>query len=75
MKVTLINHSDSLGGASVVTYRLMHALRRLGVDARMLVMSKTTSDENVTQAAPRWRSRIPFLAEHLDIFAQNGCSR
>ena len=28
MKVVLINHSDSLGGASVVTYRLLKALRR-----------------------------------------------
>ncbi|MDO4319079.1 MAG: glycosyltransferase [Bacteroidales bacterium] len=75
MKVTLVNHSDSLGGASVVTYRLMHALRRLGVDARMLVTSKTTDDRAVTQAASRLRSRLPFLAEHLEIFIGNGRSR
>lgn len=75
MKVTLINHSDSLGGASVVTFRLMQALRRLGVDAQMLVTSKTTGDAAVMQAAPRWRSRLPFLAEHLEIFARNGMSR
>ena len=36
MKVVLINHSDTLGGASVVTARLASALRAEGVDARML---------------------------------------
>lgn len=41
-KVVLINHSDTRGGASVVTYRLMQALSRAGVDARMIVMHKGT---------------------------------
>lgn len=68
MKITLVNHSDTLGGASVVTFRLMQALRALGVDARMLVTRKSGDSPFVVQAAPRWRSRLPFLAEHLDIF-------
>lgn len=80
MKITLVNHSDTLGGASVVTFRLMQALRALGVDARMLVTRKSGDSPFVVQAGPRWRSRIPFLAEHLDIFLHNGsrkptCSR
>ena len=49
MKVTLLNHSDTLGGASVVTFRLMQALRDEGVDAQMLVLSKTSDSESVTQ--------------------------
>ena len=75
MKVVLVNHSDSLGGASVVTFRLMQALRRVGVDARMLVTSKASDSFCVEVAAPRWRARLPFLAEHLEIFARNGFSR
>ncbi len=75
MKVTLINHSDVLGGASVVTFRLMEALRAEGIDARMLVVSKSSGSPFVTEAAPRWRSRLPFLAEHLGIFCRNGFSR
>jgi len=75
MKVVLINHSDSLGGASVVTYRLMEALRSAGVDARMLVTHSTTDSPYVTSAASAIQRRIPFLKEHLRIFARNGLSR
>lgn len=75
MKVTLINHSDSLGGASVVSFRLLEALCRAGVDARMLVGSKTSSSLRVAQAASKSRRMIPFLAEHASIFAGNGFSR
>lgn len=38
MKLVLINHSDTIGGASVVTYRLLKALQAEGVDASMLVV-------------------------------------
>lgn len=75
MKVVLINHSDSLGGASVVTYRLMEALRGAGVDARMLVTHSTTGSPNVIIGATKMQRRIPFLKEHLRIFARNGMSR
>lgn len=75
MKITLINHSDTLGGASVVTFRLMEALRALGADARMLVTDRRSASPHVAVAAPRWRARIPFLAEHLEIFCRNGFSR
>lgn len=75
MRLLFINHSDSLGGASTVTRRLVEALRARGTDARMLVTRRTGSDPWVALAAPRWRSRIPFLAEHLRIFARNGFSR
>lgn len=75
MKVVLINHSDTLGGASVVTFRLMEALRGEGVDARMLVGSKQSDSPFVEQASSRARTRVPFYIEHARIFAQNGFSR
>ncbi|MCM1066130.1 MAG: glycosyltransferase [Muribaculaceae bacterium] len=75
MKIVIINHSDSRGGASVVSYRLMEALRALGHDATMLVAHKATDNLAVHTAGPRWRLRAAFMAEHLRIFAGNGFNR
>lgn len=73
MRIVLINHSDSKGGASVVTYRLMKALRELGHDAQMLVTHKAMSDTNtVLVSAP---FRIPFFKECLRVFHANGLNR
>ncbi len=75
MKVTLVNHSDTLGGASVVTYRLMQALCRAGVDARMLVVKRATDDNRVVLAGNAVTRKAAFIAEHLHIVAGNGFSR
>lgn len=75
MKIVLINHSDSLGGASVVTRRLTHALRDLGHEATMLVGNKSSDDPFVVQAASHKRTRIPFYLESARIFASNGFNR
>ena len=47
MKIAIINKSDLNGGAAVVSYRLMNALREHGVDAKMLVTEKLGKDGNV----------------------------
>jgi glycosyltransferase involved in cell wall biosynthesis len=75
LRFVLINHSDSRGGASVVTYRLMNALSAAGVDARMIVMHKDTDNLRVDQAGPKWLKKATFLAEHAEIFARNGLNR
>ena len=75
MKVVFINHSDSRGGASVVTFRLMQALVSAGVDARMVVTSKTTDSPRVAQIGPHWRVKASFLAEHAEIFVRDGFDR
>lgn len=75
IKVTLISHSDILGGASIVTYRLMYALRDAGVDARMVVFNSYTKDELVTQAAPRFQRGVTFFTERAGIALHNGFSR
>lgn len=74
MKVVIINHSDTLGGASVVSFRLMEALRAAGVDARMLVGHKNSQSPFVEVAGHRLRYRTAFLSEHLEIFLRNGLS-
>lgn len=40
MKIVIINHSDSRGGASVVSMRLLEALVAAGEDVSMLVVHK-----------------------------------
>lgn len=75
MKVVLINKSDSTGGAAVVTFRLMEALRAAGVDARMLVAEKRRDSPFVELASGRRGLRKAFLSERLKIFLANGMSR
>lgn len=74
-RIVLINHSDTRGGASVVTYRLMYALCSLGIDARMVVVHKASDNPRVDTAASARSARLPFLAEHADIFMRNGFDR
>lgn len=75
MKITLVNHSDCRGGASVVTARLAKALADLGCNVTLLVVNKETNLPFAVQAVHRWRAKIPFFAEAARIFAANGFNR
>ncbi len=75
MKIAIINRSDSTGGAAIVTYRLMQALRSVGADARMLVLEKLTDDPHVISYANPLLDKYNFLAERWNIFLHNGFSR
>lgn len=75
LKVALVNHSDTLGGASVVTFRLMNALRRAGVDARMVVMTKTSDSPFVAEIGSRFAKRLRFIGECLSSACANGWNR
>lgn len=75
MKIVLINHSDTRGGASVVSMRLLEALRALGADASMLVVRKAGDRPYVHLAGNALLRKLPFLAEHARIFASNGFTR
>lgn len=75
MKIALICKSDSTGGAAVVTFRLMNALRANGMGARMIVTEKKSGSPHVIEAASQNKSLVPFLAERLRIFAGNGFNR
>ncbi len=68
MKVVLLCKSDAVGGAAVVTFRLMNALRKRGIDARMLVAQKSTASPYVDEAAHGLRRMMPFLSERLRIY-------
>lgn len=75
LKVTLLCHSDMIGGASVVTFRLMNALRREGVDARMLVFTKSSDSDNICQVSTRGVRGLKFMLERIRIFASNSFDR
>ncbi len=49
MKVVIINTAENKGGAAVAANRLHLALRESGIDSKMLVRQKSTSDPNVIE--------------------------
>lgn len=75
LKVAVVCKSDTTGGAAVVSFRLMNALRNKGVDARMVVVEKCSDSPYVIQSSAPTRAKIPFLAERLKIFIANGFQR
>lgn len=80
MKVLLLNTSETAGGAAIAARRLAKALRRQGVDARLLVRDAAGGPDAsgfVAQQVPfgRWRGRLAFLWERLCIWVANGLSR
>lgn len=76
MKIVIVCKSHTQGGAAIVSYRLMKALRRAGHDARMLVLTPSEQkDEYVGCYASPLRDKVNFLAERLQIFLHNGMSK
>ena len=75
MKITLVTHSDSRGGAAVVTLRLAHALRDCGVDVVVLAANVSADDPVVRPLASSTAVHMAFLAEHIDIFRHRGVRR
>ncbi len=75
LKITFISKSDLRGGAAIVTYRLVEALRGMGIDARMLVTEKLSDSTFVQLAASPLQIKAAFLAERLQVFLANGLQR
>ena len=57
MRVLHVTNYDNLGGAGIAAYRLHTALRKAGVDSRMLVRTKGSSDPFVSEIGSR-RSEV-----------------
>lgn len=75
MKITIINKSDSLGGAAIVMHRLMDALRDKGADARMLVLEKDSDSPYIEAVSNRWSNTLRLTIERLPLYAGNGFDR
>lgn len=74
-RVVFLCKSDHVGGAAIVTHRLMQALAGQGIDARMLVVEKGTDDERVATVGSRLARRYAFYAERLKLFVRGGFNR
>lgn len=74
-RIVLVSHSDLLGGAAIVTYRLMRTLRDMGHDAKLLVFKKYGNDPDVVRLGNPLVRAFSFLGERLQIFLRNGHSR
>ncbi len=68
----LVNHSDTLGGAAIVTFRLMQALRQIGVDARMVVFTKTSEEETISDIYSCFIRSMAFVMERLSMLPALG---
>ena len=64
MKVLLISTSECSGGGAIAARRLMDALCKNGVEARMMVRDKQTDDKRVVRVGnklPKFMERIAIL--------------
>jgi glycosyltransferase involved in cell wall biosynthesis len=79
MKVVIVNTSEKRGGAAVAANRIMFALQKAGVEARMLVRDKMTDNQDVisinTSFLKRTINFLRFVWERLIIFLNNGLNR
>lgn len=73
--ILIVNTSERTGGAAVASNRLMKALNRNGIEAKMLVAHKNTGDERVIEIPGKWRKKYNFLYERLFIFIRNRFSK
>ena len=75
MKVLLINTSERIGGAAVACSRLMEALNKHGIKAKMLVRDKQTDSLTVIPVGQPFRMKLRFLWERFLIWLNNRLSR
>ena len=75
MRVLLINTSERTGGAAIACNRLMEALKKNGVRAKMLVRDKQTDKLTVLAIPSSWILPVKFVWERFVIFFANRFSR
>lgn len=75
MRVLIVNTSECIGGAAIAASRLMQALKKNGVKAKMLVRDKQTDRLTVHSIGSSWTQPFKFLWERLCIFVANNFSR
>lgn len=75
MKVLLINTSEITGGAAIAASRLMNSLNICGIDAKMLVLHKSSQSAKVINIGKPWQKKCTFISERLVIWINNLFSR
>ena len=65
MNIIHISTSDIIGGAALAAYRLNQAFNHANETSKMVVLNKTTTDENVitmTKSKKKYISKLKFIA-------------
>lgn len=76
MKVVIVNTSEQVGGAAIAANRLMEALKKNGVSAKMIVRNRQTDKISVVEVKQHYlRLAFKFLWERCVIFISNWFSR
>lgn len=75
MRVLIVNTSERIGGAAIAANRLMEALKKQGVKAKMMVRDRQTDRLTVVSVGSSLLSPIKFLWERFVIFMSNRMSR
>jgi len=75
MRVLIVNTAERTGGAAIAANRLLQALNRNGVEARMLVRDRKTDAPDVVSVPQSWRLKANFLWERGVIWLANGLSK
>lgn len=75
MKVLLVNTSERTGGAAVACHRLLDALNKQGIEAKMLVRDKQTRNSHVIALPKPFYMKLCFLWERFVIWTNNLFSR
>lgn len=68
MRILIVNTSEQTGGAAVAANRLLDALNKQGVKAKMLVREKETNKLSVVGLRKSFRTKWHFLWERLCIY-------
>jgi len=62
MRVLIVGTSDLQGGAAIAAYRLLNALTKAGIDARMAVRDKQSDNNLVVKIGSDRRNKLNFIA-------------
>ena len=71
MRVLIVNTAERTGGAAIAANRLLHALNRNGVEARMLVRDRKSDASDVVSIPQSWGLKPKFLWERGVIWLAN----
>lgn len=74
-RVIHVNTSDQYGGAARAAYRLHSGLRNAGLDSRMFVQDKSSSDHNVYSSVTKLGKLAAKIRLHIDQIPVNFLQR
>jgi len=67
MKILTLSTNDLTGGAARASYNLFKSLGKLGIESRMLVSSKYSSDNDVIGPVTKFSKLMAIFAMYLDL--------